>query len=379
MNWQYYNPVIIHFGENSLNKLPAIVKEKKVLLVTTSGFTKRGITDRIIKILGRNRIFVFDRVSPNPSMININNAASEISKFSSGSIAALGGGSVIDTAKVLSILLSYPTKDISLRSILEGKNNLPDSSKLSIIAIPTTAGTGSEVTPFATIWDKTEKRKYSLTTPKIYPHTAILDPLLTLSLPRKETITSGLDALAHAFEAIWNRNATPITDIYATRALENIFISFPRMIKDMKNINYRAHMMKASLFAGLAISQTKTALSHSISYPLTAYLGMPHGLACSFTLPALLYFNTEEDEEYFLKIAKLLGSASVKKLQEELIRLYMYIGVDKLFNNYVTSLSDLLELAPQMISLKRAKNNIREAELEDIKNIVKESWKMIFC
>ena len=377
LNWQQHNPVSIVFGEDSIKKLPELIGKGKILLLTTAGFTKRGVTEQVCQLLGRDNVFVFDDVQPNPSFSEITSYRDELNKLPIKSIVAVGGGSVIDTAKALSIALSCRSNDFSLRRLLDGKIDLAGKDIVPLIATPTTAGTGSEVTPFSTIWDKKAKRKYSLATPQIYPCVAVLDPVLTLSLPEEETIATGLDALSHAFEAIWNKNATPITDLYAKSALKTIFTALPEVVSDKKNIINRTRMMKASLFSGLAISQTRTALSHSISYPLTAHFGMPHGLACAFTLPALIEFNAKEDKRCIAEIACSLGFASIAELYRGVIRLYRDIGVVDLFKVYVSRIDDLLKLSSQMFDPDRAGNNLRNAGLKDVQKILMVSWNMV--
>jgi len=377
--WHYYNPVKIVFGRGSFNKLSEIVGRKKIILVTTPGFTKRGVTKQVCRLFGKGSVFVIDSVQPNPSFDQIEFFASELNKLSVDCIVALGGGSVIDTAKALSVVLSCRSKDISLKRLLKDRiGSIDRKSMLPVIAIPTTAGTGSEVTPFATIWDKDEKKKYSLATSQIYVYTCILDPELTLSLPKEETIASGLDALAHSLESIWNRNATPITNIYALNAIQIIISSLSDVVKDMQNITNRAQMMKAGLFAGLAISQTKTALSHSISYPLTAHFGIPHGLACAFSLPAIIKFNGQKDNENFSKIVYSLGFSSIIDFHDRLICLYKDIDISKLLDKYLLCCEDLLKLSSQMLTPERVGNNIRKVGLSDIQEILIDSWKVIF-
>ncbi|MBU0571103.1 MAG: phosphonoacetaldehyde reductase [Candidatus Omnitrophica bacterium] len=372
-NWQYDNPVKIVFGENALNKLPGLSGAKKTLLVTTPGFTKRGVTKRICQLLGKDNVFVFDGVQPNPSFDEIGSFGAELDKLSVECIVALGGGSVIDTAKALSVVLSCRVDKLSLRDLLAGKIDLKDKTILPIIAVPTTAGTGSEVTPFATIWDKEEKKKYSLEKPQIYPRIAILDPVLTLSLPKKETITAGLDALAHAFEAIWNRNATPITDVYAINALEIIFTALPDTVGDMRNITNRSRMMRASLFSGLAMSQTRTALSHSISYPLTVHFGVPHGLACAFTIVSVFHLNRAYEDGRFQKVAGFLKLRDVDVLEELLVNFMELLRVRERVRAYLPSIKELMQLSSEMITSDRVKNNLAPVSKKEILEILRKS------
>jgi alcohol dehydrogenase len=153
--------------------------------------------------------------------------------------------------------------------------------------LPSTSGTGAEVTPFATIWDNAQRVKRSLSGDFLYPQTALVDPELTLSLPWTTTLYCGLDAISHALESLWNRNATPVSVLLANEALRLASKALPALEEDLGNVDLRENMQRASLLAGLAISQNRTAIAHAISYPFTLRFGVPHGLACSFTLQAV--------------------------------------------------------------------------------------------
>jgi alcohol dehydrogenase len=246
----------------------------------------------------------------------------------------------------------------------------PGGAPLPLIAVPTTAGTGSEVTPFATIWDRARQKKYSLAQANLHPWVALLDPALTLSLPLETTISAGLDALSQALEAIWNRHATPLTTIYATQAARIALDTLPQLAQAPGDLSLRSQMMGASLLAGLAISQTRTALAHSMSYPITARYGLPHGLACSFTLPAILEFNAAADDGRLAQAAQALGSSSVARLHDRLERLLQTLGVDQLLRCYVPTPDELAILVPQMLTPGRADNNMRPADIEQVGEIL---------
>jgi len=366
-DWSYHNPVDIHFGAGRLAELPKLVLNRRALLVTTPGFSRRGIAAQIAELLAFP--VVFDQVQPNPDIEQIERAGQELRGQRVDVLIGLGGGSAIDTAKALSVVLASDTPGM-LRAHLHGGAPLTPAAPLPLIAIPTTAGTGSEVTPFATIWDHQRERKHSLARPDLYPHVALLDPALTISLPADVTIATGLDALAQGFEAIWNRNATPITTLYALRAIALAFETLPRVADDLGNLDLRARMLEASLLAGLAIAKTRTALAHSMSYPITARYGVPHGLACGFTLPAILEFNAAEDDGRLAGIAAYLGLASVQVLREVLRRLLEALGAHQALREYIPNRAALLELAPRMLTPGRSDNNLRAATVEDVRQIL---------
>jgi len=264
-----------------------------------------------------------------------------------------------------------------LRGHFEEQSPLPDIRPLPLTAIPTTAGTGSEVTPFATIWDLSGEKKYSLSSPRLFARRALLDPKLTLTLPRDLTVVTGLDALSHALESLWNRCANPITRAYALRAAAIALETLPALAIDLKNTELRTKMMEASLLAGLAISGSRTALAHSISYPITARYGMPHGLACSFTLPAILEFNAAADDGRLLDAARALGFASLGGFVEGIAELFKQLGVRDLLEQYIQGADDLLILVPQMFTPGRADNNLRGLSSAQLREIIGRSLALL--
>lgn len=291
--WTHHNPVRVIAGAGKLSQLPELVSDhEKILLVTTSGSTKRGLTAYISNFLGTERLLVHDKVVSNPQLDDLDKATEEYRNQGITCIVAVGGGSVLDTAKILSVTLhinlSCPLKKIFRQRLV---HSWPCS--LKVIAIPTTSGTGAEITPFATVWDKTTHRKYSVSGDEVYPEIALLDPELTLTLPYQETLYTALDAISHALESLWNKNRTLVSEAFAIQALILANEALPLVLNNLDNISLRAKMQYAAMLAGLAISQTRTAIAHAVSYPLTINFGVPHGLACSFTLLKLIEAHQE--------------------------------------------------------------------------------------
>lgn len=368
--WTFHNPVRIRFGAGRLDDLAQVEGVTRFLLVTTPGFTRRGVTARLERLVGKGRLVVHDAVEPNPDLSIVEATASSLTHNEVSAIIALGGGSAMDTAKALSVLLGEGGREFSLRAHLERGSPLPSGSPLPIYAVPTTAGTGAEVTPFATIWERATEKKHSLTGPSLFPHTAILDPLLTLGLPEEETVASGLDALSQGLESIWNHRANPMTIALATRTVRLAISALPRLVGQPNNLELRAQMMEASLLSGLAISVTRTALAHSMSYPLTARYGLPHGLACSFMLPTLLDFNTAADDGRLERLAKELGFANTGTLRARLQETLLALGMPARLLRYLPKPEESLSLAPQMFTPGRADNNLRPIEPGDITHIL---------
>ncbi len=374
--WSFYNPVQVISGPGVIDEISAHLPPEgmdKILLVTSAGWTTRGLTGRLKVFLKGQQVEVLDRVGPNPDISAIENHRAELQDKKIDLVIAVGGGSVIDTAKSLSFLLGLGESRFSLRDHLAGGASLPDSPPLYMIAVPTTAGTGSEATPFATIWDDAGPKKYSLGHPDLYPEVALLDPELTLSLPLETTIITGLDVLSHALESVWNINAGPVSIAYAARAIDLVLTALPGLVEKPRDLEKRAMMLTASYYGGICISVTKTALAHSMSYPITAALNVPHGLACSFTLPALLGYNARSDDGRLQMVAGMAGCGGISGLSRRLEELFEKIGVRDLLKKYNLEADQALELAEQMFTPERSGNNLCPANLEDVRAILKAS------
>jgi len=376
LDWSFYNPVNVIFGSGVIGNLSDHLPYQRMLLVTSSGFRHRGVVDKIIADLGSRIVYVLDNVSPNPDLIDIDAQALELRVLNFDAIIALGGGSSIDTAKALSRLLSQPANMVLTAHFRDGLT-FEAIEALPLVAIPTTAGTGAEVTPFGTVWDFEKKKKYSVTGKDLYPKFAILDPELSLGLPEEITISSGLDAVSHALESTWNHNASPVTLGLATKSLQLALRALPMLKVSPNDLAARSSMMQASLLAGLAISQTRTALAHSISYPLTTQYDLPHGIACSFSLPVLLSFNARVDDGRLADLAKAVGYGDCASFASALISLFHELEVSRFFTQYVPDHGMVMQMLEHMTTPGRADNNLRPASTHDMEMILKESLSLI--
>ena len=283
--WSHANPVRIRAGAGVLAELPGLLPAGRILVVTSPGARRRGLLDGLLAALP-DRLVICDRIAPNPDLDALDELISGFLGLGLTGVCAIGGGSVIDAAKAFAACLPLG-RERPLDAVLR-HGSAAISARLPLIVCPTTAGTGSEVTPFATIWDGRDKRKRSLSDPLLYPDLALLDPVPTLTLPPDETLYSALDAISHALESLWNRHRTPVSSAMAAHSLAMMTEALPMALRDPGNLRGRSQVQQASALAGLAISQTRTAIAHAISYPLTIHHGIPHGLACSFTLPAII-------------------------------------------------------------------------------------------
>ena len=303
--WTFENPVKICFGNGALDTVKDVINERPFSLVTYQEPYFDTLANRIIENAGEPASII-NNITPNPDFNTLTETCRQFAETASDNmvIVALGGGSVIDAAKVLA---ASNNGFESVREYLEtgeGENKL---GRHPIIAIPTTAGTGSEVTKWATVWDTESQKKYSLSLQTLYPTHAIVDPELMLELPKSLTISTGLDALSHALESIWNRNSNPVSTNHAVFAATEIMAALPKLVCDLQNIELRSRVARASLFAGLAFSNTRTALAHSVSYPITLKYKVPHGLACSFSLPMVLASVIGEDNVCDTNLRRIFG------------------------------------------------------------------------
>lgn len=371
-NWQFWNPVRVVFEAGALDRLGDHLDCRRAVLVTTPGFRRRGVVARIEAALGSRLAGVIDDVQPNPDLRDVDRQGASLRDLQPDMLIALGGGSAMDTAKGLARLLSQP-EGSSLRGHFRDGEVFTDAPALAITAIPTTSGTGAEVTPFGTIWDFEQGRKYSVTGQDLFSRVALLDPDLTLGLPEEVTISSGLDALSHALESCWNRAASPVTLGLVTQSVRLTLDALPRLRTAPDDRDARARMMEASLLAGLAISQTRTALAHSISYPLTTEFDLPHGFACSFTLPALMRFNHEADDGRIDALARALGHADVEALAVAIEQLFAELDLTGYLRQWVPDQASALGLTERMFTPGRADNNLRSASREEVEGILRQS------
>lgn len=347
--WSFHNPVRIECAPGVLNELPGFLSgEGELLLVTSRGFRERGGLQRVAGLVQRP-MHVVEDVAPNPDLAHIEAQLEKLDGLRVGNVVAIGGGSVLDTAKILATRLGHGVR---------------------LICVPTTAGTGSEVTPFATVWDHVAKKKQSLSGEAFFPDVALLDAELTLSLPEDVTLSTGLDAITQAFEATWSRRANPVTTAFAVRAITAGLRALPALVGAPGDLALRNEMLQASVLAGLAISHTRTALCHSISYPLTAHFGVPHGYACAFTLGEVFDFNRAVYPALFEELANAAGLPSADVLRDQIGELRAVAGVARTLRRYIDDGSAIARLAPEMFTPGRADNNLRQATIEDVAEIV---------
>ncbi len=364
MTANYFNPVQSVYGPGALSRLPELLAGRKAALVTFPEARDIGLQARLESVLGDSLTCVIDQVRPNPDVAELagtweafwrDHADTEV-------IIAVGGGSAIDTAKAL--MVGNGSGSFSeLVAGLAGEAVFAPTRFKTLIAVPTTAGTGSEVTPWATIWDRERQKKYSLHLRETWPTYAVIDPELMLSLPDSVTLQSGLDALSHALESIWNINANPVSDTFAIAAVRDTMDVLPALMRQPQNLALRGRMALAALKAGMAFSNTKTALAHSISYEMTLRHGLPHGIACSFTLPMVLEMAIGHNPERDAVLAQALG-VPLAVAQRHLAQFIESLGVKTRFADYGVDDDEAQAMLAHAQQGARGKNFIGTSPLE---------------
>jgi alcohol dehydrogenase len=372
--YQYWSPGKVIFGPNSLLELGNIIGSKDIpLIVTDKGVREAKILEKVTDVLdsaGR-KYSVFDGVVPTPPMKAIEEAAVIFKNQNCTSVVGLGGGSSIDGAKSVSIKVSQEGNLREYGAGREIKGSMPP-----IYAIPTTAGTGSEVTASALIADDENQRKIIFRASQLAPKVAILDPLLLGTIPSKVAAETGADALTHAIEAYVSLNGNPITDAIAISAIKLIARYLRRVVANPGDMEAAGQMLIGSCMAGLSFQNAGLGLVHALANPLDVYCyHISHALLCALYLPVVMEFNTPACSEKFVSIAEAMGEdvkgfPSVRKAARQAISavrdLFNDIGIPKTFSD----IGIRFELKPEMIESilvsPAAKLNPRKTEKDQI-------------
>ncbi len=382
MSFTYQLGTRIVFGAGRLAELGGEARAlagQRVLLVTDPGIVAAGLADKAREALGEAGVesAVFSDVSANPSDRECCAAAAAAVAFGAQGIVGLGGGSALDTAKAAAALVTNGgrVKDWEDPRQLE-KEPLP------MLAVPTTAGTGSEVTWVAVITDEEHRYKMTLLDPRIAPDVAIVDPDLTASLPANVTAATGADALVHAIEAYTCQVANPVSDALALRAIELIAHALPAAVQDGGDTVARCDMLLASTLAGMAFMNADVGAVHCMGESLGGLRGTPHGVACAVFLPFVLEFNLEADPARHAAVARALGAGKPGMTDAEAARslvgatraLSAQIGLPGLRELETLTSDDLEALARLSADHVCSPDNAREIGYEDYLKLFREAY-----
>lgn len=323
MNWNYTQPVNIRFGAGILKELSHVARGlglENGILVSDPFFAKSGLADKIMEDNKDLLVAIYSEISPNPEVKEVDACAQVIRETGAQFIVALGGGSSMDCAKSASVVCF--TEDSIEKYHMTGVP-LPNQH-LPIIAVPTTAGTGSEVTCVSVLSNHEKDKKGPINNDNFYPAIALIDPELTYSLPPKQTASCGIDVLSHAVEGFWSKGHQPICDALALHASRLVFTYLRRAYQDGSDVEAREKMAEASVIAGMAFTLPKTTSSHACSFPLTNLYHIPHGEACGLTLDYFARVNARAlgvEGERINGFAKQLGFSDMTEMADAIAEL----------------------------------------------------------
>lgn len=321
-------PVKIIFGSSKLNDLYSILKENDLqngMLVCDPFFIRSGLANKIMHYSKGLVTDVFFDIEPNPTVSSVDSCADVIRNKNIKYLVALGGGSALDCAKAAASVCL--TKDSIV--LYHSGNRKFGKEHIPLIAIPTTAGTGSEVSRKAVLTDPLRGIKAPITCDNFYPTIAIVDPVLTISLPPRATASTGFDALAHALESYSSRYHKPKSNEYSIHAARLIFEYLLRAYEKGTDLEAREKMSEASVLAGLAVDIAGTTASHACSYPLTYLYNIRHGEACAFTLDSFLRVNAEVDNGRLHVLAKAVGFEDAYAMADKVLEMKVLMGMKK--------------------------------------------------
>ncbi len=286
--WTFALPTTITFGPGVVRQVPSVAAAlgKRPIWVTDRGFARLPVFTAVRALIPDAPVFA--EVTPDPTVATVDALAARLRVEAHDVVIAVGGGSAMDCAKAAALIA--PRVGAGIREIHSGGAPV-GAPGLSVVAVPTTAGTGSEVTPIAVLNDDEKRVKGPIAGDALYPRHAVVDPELTHGLPLAVTAATGLDALSHAIEGYWSRNHQPICDALAVEAARRICASLLRVLREPADAAARAEMSLAATIAGAAFQRPKTAMVHACSYPLSARYHLAHGAACAFTLEEAIRLN----------------------------------------------------------------------------------------
>lgn len=363
--WNFYQPVRVVFGEDEVKNLSSHLETlgyKKALLISTPFIVRSGLASELVEQCNGKIAGVFSDIEPNPSLQDVDNAVEAIRAAGADCLVAIGGGSSMDCAKAAAVAFKC---GCTARDLMNGA---PLSDALPIIAIPTTSGTGSEVSAASVLSDKEKGVKRAFSGPVMYPKLAIVDPVLTYTVPRGTTASTGFDVLAHAFDAMSSVHASPVSDSLALRAASLALANLERAYNEPSDKEARGAMAQASVIAGLAFSQTGTSGSHACSYILTSKYGLPHGEACAFTLDSWLAVNAEARPE-LSDYAKQLGFDGIDALCKKLGEMKRALGMRTTLSDAGIAESELDAVCQDAMASANMKNNVAQIGLEGVRKI----------
>ena len=327
MNFHFHLPVNIIFEGGCVEKLASVLEDHRYsngVLVCDAFFRTNGMADRVVRLSGGRLTAIYSDIRPNPTTDNVDACAGLMRSVNADFAVAMGGGSTMDCAKAACAVCRTPD---SIREYHTGGKKLDPSLGIDLIAIPTTAGTGSEVTWVAVLSDEEKHVKAPLGNPMLLPKMALIDYRLTLGIPKAVTASTGVDVLSHALEGFWSKNHQPLCDGAAMQAARLVFDNLMDAYENGQDENAREMMSTASLLAGIAFGHPFTTGPHACSFPLTNRYHIPHGEACAMTLDYFTKLNAECENGRLHRLAKYCGFADAYVMADEIASLKRRLGL----------------------------------------------------
>ena len=366
-------PKHVVFGPGARHILHEQLLEKKVLIICSPRGKSQFLSDSALReAIEVSESFEFlEVVNSNPSLESIQAVGDQSVVVGADLLIGFGGGSAIDFAKSLSAIDPNSTDHSNLLQLIQLQPAI--TPLVPVIAVPTTSGTGAEVTSFASVWSHGAQKKLSLSHPNLKPSLALVDPELSHSAPTSVTLETGLDALNQALESIWNKNRTAESFQYASSSIALILPSLSAAVNNGRDSQARINLSLGSTLAGLAINLTKTSICHSISYPLTARFGVPHGLACAFSMKAVMKIVRDAHPEILDDLAGSTGFHNADGLINGINAVIADHRVHEQVQARVGDLSRLVDLIAEMYTPGRSDTFIETVTDSLIANILLES------
>lgn len=369
MSWNFSLPTKIYFGTDKILELPQIIEEfgfKRGVLVCSNTLRKNGTADKIIKNCNGTLVGVFSNIRPNPTTDNVNECVRVLRECNADFAVALGGGSPMDCCKAA---CAVALGDDVIESYHTGGKPINKNEVISMLACPTTSGTGSEITNISVLTDLQKGIKAPMNDPLMFPKGAIIDPRLTLSVPPKVTASTGLDVLAHALESVWTVLHQPICESCSVHAVKLVFKWLYKAYSEPDNLEAREKMAEASITAGVAFSNPRTAGSHACSFPLTNIYGVPHGEACAMTLDFFTRFNAKAENGRLNKFAQNCGFSDAYEMADAITELKKKMGMAMTLTEIGVKNEEEIEKLTEMSMTPLLSKNMIPLNFEDIKKM----------
>ena len=322
--FQFLMPTKIICGEGRAFQIGELVKGTNVLLISDPFLLESGISRKIGESLRGKNVSYYGKIAPNPSCECVDEVAEAARKAKADCVIGLCGGSSLDVAKIVACLLDNPG---SIYDYYGGGSGQLQGRTAQLVCVPTTAGTGSEVTNVGVYTNSKTGKKVPMLSQLFWPDIALVDSALTHTVPTSVTASTGMDAFCHAIEAYWNKESQPICDMVAMRAMSLILGNIKKAFDNPADSGARGAMSEASVLAGVAFSQTRTTGIHALSFPLTVDYGLSHGEACALTLPAFIRVSGEGKAAKMQALCDSLGYRDIRQLADGVEALMQSMGM----------------------------------------------------